>query len=127
MESKDQLFVFSFLFICFHFFLKYICIFFLFRDINGDGIPDIPLRYEFADSKSVVQFPLGFCPNTTLAPGFVQNKSVATTSSCIGQWGIVVKEWETMTATYPKTGKYSVFFLKKKTTISVSGACDYEL
>ena len=86
----------------------YLCIFFLFRDINGDGIPDIPLRYEFADSKSVVQFPLGFCPNTTLAPGFVQNKSVATMSSCVGQWGIVVKEWETMTATYPTTGNYII-------------------
>ena len=78
------------------------------KDINGDGIPDIPLRYEFANSKSVVQFPLGFCPNTTLAPGFVQNKSVATMSSCVGQWGIVVKEWETMTATYPTTGKYII-------------------
>ena len=35
-------------------------------DIDGDGFPDLPLRYEFpntdSDSMNVVQFPLGFCP-----------------------------------------------------------------
>jgi hypothetical protein len=69
------------------------------RDINGDGVKDIPLRYEFDDSKTVVQFPLGFCPNS---PGFVQND---TRQLCRGQWGVVLKEWETITASYPASAQ----------------------
>ena len=38
------------------------------NDIDGDGVPDLPLRYEFPnpeqDSMNVVQFPLGFCPGS---------------------------------------------------------------
>ena len=45
------------------------------KDINGDNIPDIPLRYEIEDSKSVVQFPLGFCPS---APNGVNNACTGT-------------------------------------------------
>jgi hypothetical protein len=32
------------------------------KDITGDGYPEIPLRFTFEDSESVIQFPLGFCP-----------------------------------------------------------------
>ena len=70
------------------------------RDINGDGIPDIPLRYEFDASKSVVQFPLGFCPSAPESGHIVNH-----TTPCIGQWGFVFKEWETITATYPETAQ----------------------
>ena len=64
---------------------------------NGDGIPDRPLRYEF-DSvdpamKSIVQFPLGFCPSGSNA----SNPHIQLTN-CSGQWGFVFKEWETITA-----------------------------
>ena len=55
------------------------------KDINGDGIPDIPLRYTFDNSDSVIQFPLGFCPS---APGSIQN---TTAGPCVGQWGFVFK------------------------------------
>ncbi len=70
------------------------------RDTDGDGIPDVPLRYEFDDSKSVVQFPLGFCPSV---PGHIRN--VSAEGPCVGQWGLVFKEWQTITATYPPTAK----------------------
>ena len=30
-------------------------------DMDGDGLPDVPLRYEM-DEGSVVEFPLNFCP-----------------------------------------------------------------
>ena len=59
-------------------------------DINNDGIPDIPLRYELDDSQSVVQFPLGFCPSEP--GGVVRGKK-----RCFGSYGIVIKEWEAIT------------------------------
>ena len=67
------------------------------RDTNNDGIPDRPLRFEFDNSKSVIQFPLGFCPS---APGFVleYNDIGLPIGVCDGQWGFVFKEWETITA-----------------------------
>ena len=57
------------------------------KDIDGDGVPDIPLRYEMEESDVVVQFPIGFCPNSE--DGVKLN--------CSGNFGIVLKEWETIT------------------------------
>ncbi|XP_059084074.1 uncharacterized protein LOC131881274 [Tigriopus californicus] len=68
------------------------------RDTNGDGIPDRKLRFEFDNSNSVVQFPLGFCPGSP-STGHIMMKG------CNGRWGIVIKEWETITATYPISAK----------------------
>lgn len=68
------------------------------RDTNGDGIPDRKLRFEFDNSNSVVQFPLGFCPGSPNT-GHIMMKG------CNGRWGIVIKEWETITATYPISAK----------------------
>ena len=56
-------------------------------------IPDVPLRYEIHKSKSVVQFPLGFCPNAPNGIDF----------SCQGNFGIVIKEWKTITRVYPES------------------------
>ena len=74
-------------------------------DIDGDGVPDLPLRYEFpnadTDSMNVVQFPLGFCPGRP-DTNFVLND---TTGKCPGSWGIVVKEWKIFMASYPPTAK----------------------
>ena len=56
-------------------------------------IPDVPLRYEIHESKSVVQFPLGFCPNAPNGIDF----------SCQGNFGIVIKEWKTITRVYPES------------------------
>ena len=57
------------------------------KDVDGDGIPDIPLRYEMDDSDAVVQFPVGFCPNAKGGINF----------NCSGNFGVVLKEWETIT------------------------------
>ena len=57
------------------------------KDINYDKIPDVPLRYEIHDSNMVVEFPLGFCPNAIGAKDY----------DCQGNFGIVIKEWETIT------------------------------
>ena len=74
---------------------------FIGKDTNNDGIPDQPLRFEMEDSKSVIQFPLGFCPGAT-NENFVFSKSrnrlQNSTAECQGQWGLVLKEWETITA-----------------------------
>ena len=71
------------------------------KDTDGDGIPDVPLRFEMEDSKSVIQFPLGFCPGAE-KDNFVFSKSRKrlqnSTSECQGSWGLVLKEWETITA-----------------------------
>ena len=71
------------------------------KDTDGDGIPDVPLRFEMDDSKSVIQFPLGFCPGAA-KDDFVFSKSRErlkdSTAECQGQWGLVLKEWETITA-----------------------------
>ena len=64
------------------------------KDTDGDGVPDQKLRYEFDNSQSVIEFPLGFCP-AAAAQGHVD-------FGCSGQWGLVLKEWETITATYPQ-------------------------
>ena len=64
------------------------------KDTDGDGVPDQKLRYEFDNSQSVIEFPLGFCPAAD-TQGFVD-------FGCAGQWGLVLKEWETITATYPQ-------------------------
>ena len=42
----------------------------------------------------MIEFPLGFCPAGD-AKNFVD-------FNCQGQWGLVLKEWETITATYPQ-------------------------
>lgn len=54
-------------------------------------MPDMKLRFEFEDSNTVVQFPLGFCPGAP-ETNFIQF------SNCNGRWGFVIKEWETITA-----------------------------
>ena len=61
------------------------------KDVNADGRPDIPLRFDVEDSTSAVQFPLGFCP------GDKSDKSSPQINfKCIGEWGFVIKEWETI-------------------------------
>eukprot|EP00095_Tigriopus_kingsejongensis_P012226 maker-scaffold528_size145933-snap-gene-0.28 protein:Tk12226 transcript:maker-scaffold528_size145933-snap-gene-0.28-mRNA-1 annotation:"cobinamide adenolsyltransferase" len=70
------------------------------RDTDGDGWPDVPLRFEFDDSDSVIQFPLGYCPG--------DRKNVSDPQinfKCIGEWGFVLKEWETITKVYPESAK----------------------
>ncbi len=73
------------------------------RDVDGDGVPDMKLRYEFDNSDTVVQFPLGFCP-ASAAKGFVHeilldaNGKKLPPEPCKGTWGFVIKEWETITA-----------------------------
>ena len=53
------------------------------------------------DSHSVIQFPLGFCPGA-VKEDFVFSQSRKrlqnSTTECQGQWGLVLKEWETITA-----------------------------
>jgi hypothetical protein len=61
------------------------------RDTDNDGRPDIPLRFEFDDSKSVIQFPLGFCPGDFSDPDNPQINF-----QCTGEWGFVLKEWQTI-------------------------------
>ena len=73
------------------------------KDTDGDGIPDQPLRFEMEDSKSVIQFPLGFCPgaakeNFVYSNSDKRNRRQNATQECQGQWGLVLKEWETITA-----------------------------
>ena len=73
------------------------------KDTDGDGIPDQPLRFEMDDSKSVFQFPLGFCPgaakeNFVYSNSDNRNRRQNATKECQGQWGLVLKEWETITA-----------------------------
>ena len=71
------------------------------KDTDGDGIPDVPLRFEMDGSRSVIQFPLGFCPGA-IKEDFVYSQSRErldkSTKECQGQWGLVLKEWETITA-----------------------------
>lgn len=55
------------------------------------------------DSKSVFQFPLGFCPgaakeNFVYSNSDNRNRRQNATKECQGQWGLVLKEWETITA-----------------------------
>ena len=53
------------------------------------------------DSKTVIEFPLGFCPGAAsenFVYGRSNNKLQNATKSCQGQWGLVLKEWETITA-----------------------------
>ena len=53
------------------------------------------------DSKTVIEFPLGFCPGAAsenFVYGSSNNKLQNATKSCQGQWGLVLKEWETITA-----------------------------
>ena len=69
-------------------------------DTNNDNWPDIPLRFEFEDSNSVIQFPLGFCPGSMLN---VSNPMID--YRCRGHWGFVFKEWQTITKAYPKSAK----------------------
>ena len=70
---------------------------FIGKDIDGDDIPDVPLRFEMDDSKTVIEFPLGFCPGAAsenFVYGRSNNKLQNATNSCQGQWGLVLKEWE---------------------------------
>lgn len=58
-------------------------------DLDADGYPDAPLRFDFTDSEGVVQFPLNFCP------GFPENNFITPVNeTCPGSWGIVVREWK---------------------------------
>ena len=61
------------------------------KDINSDGKPDIPLRFDVEYSRSAIQFPLGFCPGDRS-----NNNSPQINFKCIGEWGFVIKEWETI-------------------------------
>ena len=55
-------------------------------DMDGDGLPDIPLVYEM-DEGSVVEFPLNFCPGesdgTTDSVCLPGHKDVANTLTVI--------------------------------------------
>ena len=62
-------------------------------------IPDVPLYYELLDSKLRVRFPLGFCPN-------IQGGIAGNGTACVGSFGIVLKEWDTITRVYPTTSSY---------------------
>ena len=61
------------------------------KDVNSDGRPDIPLRFDVEDSKSAIQFPLGFCPGDRS-----DKNSHQVNFKCVGEWGFVIKEWETI-------------------------------
>ena len=71
------------------------------KDITGDLIPDIPLFYELDNSKLSVKFPLGFCPRPNVPGGILKNDTI-----CPGRFGIVLKEWDTITRVYPSTSSY---------------------
>ena len=69
-------------------------------DVTGDGIPDIPLRYDMSEG-SVVEFPLNFCPGKRF--DWIEGGSKKTqwhvtpdplTLPCEGYWGIALKEWQ---------------------------------
>ena len=64
-------------------------------DTTGDLYPEHPMRYEFEDSQTVVEFPLGFCPGDRTDPS-----SPSINFQCRGKWGIVIKEWEAVTRMY---------------------------
>ena len=72
------------------------------KDTDDDGIPNDPWFYDdFDDSKSKITMPLGFCPgkkelNFVFAKS--KDKLQNATEGCKGQWGLVLKEWETITA-----------------------------
>ncbi len=57
------------------------------KDVNGDGTLDSGLVYKMKDSETKVEFPLGFCPGAKNGMNM----------SCEGSYGIVVKEWDTIT------------------------------
>ena len=84
------------------------------KDTNGDGKPDRKLRYEFDNSQSVIEFPLGFCPGAD-TKNFID-------FDCQGQWGLVLKEWETITATYPESARDNLNYVTKQVHI-VTDAC----
>ncbi len=71
------------------------------KDTDGDGKPDTGLEYKVGESNTGIQFPKGFCP---AAKNGVDDK-------CKGSYGIVVKEWETITKVYSP----SATFLNKVT------------
>ena len=70
-------------------------------DTDGDGQPDVPLKYSFKNSETYVEFPLKFCPGVLfewevngtrnsqkhISPDVVK-------FPCVGTWGICIKEWE---------------------------------
>lgn len=55
----------------------------------------MPLRFEFKGSQTVVQFPLGFCPGDRSNISDPQRNF-----KCRGDWGFVIKEWESVLKTY---------------------------
>ena len=65
-------------------------------DVTEDGYPDVPLRFEFEESRCVIQFPLLFCPGDRSDPDDPQRNRF-----CRGEWGFVLKEWTVITKTYP--------------------------
>jgi hypothetical protein len=85
------------------------------QDINGDGVPDIPLTYTF-DATSEVQFPLNFCPGErfdwVVTNGTTQEKRSQmhitpdhVLQPCVGYWGIALKEWQVIKQTYPASAQ----------------------
>ena len=72
------------------------------KDLDGDGLPDIPLIYDMEEG-SRIEFPLNFCPgetfkwtNATTGENMKQSHLTPNqlTHPCIGQWGIALKEWQ---------------------------------
>ena len=64
------------------------------KDLDGDGLPDMALRYEM-DEGSVVEFPLNFCPGKNfkyenLTTGSKETQKHVTpnhlTSPCVGKF-----------------------------------------
>ena len=86
------------------------------KDLNGDGIPDIPLVYTF-DATSEVEFPLNFCPGERF--DWVETNENGTKEKltqmhitpdhllmpCVGFWGISIKEWQVIKQTYPASAQ----------------------
>ena len=86
------------------------------QDLNGDGIPDIPLVYNF-ETTSEVEFPLNFCPGkrfdweeddgngTTMKKSQMHITPDHLLQPCIGYWGIALKEWQVIKQTYPASAQ----------------------
>ena len=85
------------------------------KDINGDGLPDVPLAYDIGE-RSRVEFPLNFCPGVRFdwLEGEGENRTLRTCwhlspdpvlFPCVGVWGIALKEWQVIKQTYPPSAR----------------------
>ena len=72
------------------------------KDVDGDGLPDMPLVYDMEEG-SRIEFPLNFCPGKLFefynaTTDRQETKKHVTpnhgTHPCVGQWGIALKEWQ---------------------------------